>query len=120
MSPCGDVTWEFTLESWHNVIECKSVSGEMNPSRLLSEDSKCLSWPETVMLMPASNIRLSHLHIIIESIDVEFPSSVSTLIFKILFEDGCPLLASNVVIDVLSASRNIHLVDWHFLCYFNI
>ena len=87
MSPCGEVSWEFSLKSWHNIIESKSVGSKMNPSRLLGEDSERLSWPETVMLVPASNVWLSLLHISMESVNVEFPSGASTLILKVLLED---------------------------------
>lgn len=120
MSPAGNVAREFALESWHHVVELKGVSSEVNPSRLLSENAKSVSRPETVSLVPASNIWLSHFHVSVKAINVEFPSGGSSLVLKILSENRGPLLAGNIIIDVLGGLRNFHFTNRHVLSNFNI
>jgi hypothetical protein len=113
MSPSSDMSWELSLESRNDVIERKSVCSKMNPSGLLSENCECISWPETVMFVPASNIRLFSLHISPKSINVEFPSCISSLIFKILFEDRSPFLACDFIINLFGSLRNLQFVNWN-------
>lgn len=72
-----NVSWELPFKPWNNVVKLKSVSRKMHPSRVSSEQSKSLSWPKTVRLMPAGNIWLSLLHVGPKVIDVEFPNWVS-------------------------------------------
>ena len=74
VSPSTDVSWEFSLKSWNDVIELKGVSGEVNPSRMGSENSQSISWPETVVLMPASNVWLSLFHVGNKVINIELES----------------------------------------------
>lgn len=48
LSPCVDMSWEFTFKSWNNVVELKSVGRKMNPTGVISEDGKGLSGPHTI------------------------------------------------------------------------
>jgi hypothetical protein len=84
VSPSADVSWELTLESWNDVVELKGIGSEMNPSRVSGEQAQGISWPETVVLMPASNIWLSLLHVFDEIINIEFESSAIIFLQNIL------------------------------------
>ena len=63
ISPGSDVSWELTLKSWHHVVKWQSVCRKVHPSRVSSENCKSLSWPKSIMLVPASNIWLMFSHV---------------------------------------------------------
>jgi len=109
VSPSTDVSWEFALESGNHVIELQGVSAQMNPSRVGSEDSQSVSWPESVMLMPAGNIWLFLLHISDKVINIEFESSKAVFLLNVLLENSSPFFAGNIVVDMFSGSLNIKL-----------
>jgi hypothetical protein len=109
ISPGGDMAWELTVKSWDDVIELQGVGAQMNPSRVGSEDSQSISWPETVMLVPAGNIWLSLLHVSDEVVDVEEERGNSVLLLDVLSENRRPLLAGDLFIDGLVGSGNVHL-----------
>ena len=106
VNACG---WELTLESWHNVVELKSVGGEVDPSGVGGEDVHRLSWPESVMLVPAGSMWLLHSHVINESINIEFIINRCALILKVLNKDASPFWASDVVSKVFGSTSHISL-----------
>lgn len=85
-----------------------------------SEQSKSLSWPQTVVLMPASHIRFSLLHVCPKVFNIALPNSVSTFVLEVLNKDRSPLLASNVIIYILDCASVVHLAKIKFGCHFNI
>jgi len=109
VSPSADVPWELTLKSWNDIVELKGIGSQMNPSAVSGEKAKSISWPETVMLVPAGDIWLSLFHVGDKVINVEFEGGETILLLNVLFENSSPLLAGNVVVNGLSGSRDIHL-----------
>ena len=107
------MTWEFTLQSWNDVIESKGVGRKVNPSGVCSEQSKSVSWPETVRSLPGGDIGLSLSHIGSEVLNIEFPSATGALIFKVLDEDLCPLGTRNILVDMLNSLGVFHLGNIH-------
>ncbi len=61
--------------------------------------------------MPASHIRLTELHVAVESINVHFPLDRSTSVFEILLKNLCPLFAFNVLSNKLGSSIVVSLGD---------
>lgn len=110
VGPSTDVPWEFSLKSWDNVVEGKGIGGEVNPSGVSSEDSQGVSWPESVMLVPAGNVWLVLLHVSDEVINVEFESSESIFLLDVLLENSSPLLAGNVLVNMLIGCGNVMLM----------
>jgi hypothetical protein len=109
ISMCVDVARELSLQAGNDVVKLKSVGRKVNPSRVGSEQSKCLSWPKTVALVPGSNVGLVLLHVLPQIIDVEFPLNVSATVLKVLYENRGPLFAGNFIIDELLGSSHISL-----------
>ena len=83
----------------------------MHPSGVSGEDGKCLSWPQTVVFVPASDIRLTELHVAVESINVHFPLDRTTSVLEILLKNLCPLFAFNVLSNKLDSSIVVSLGD---------
>jgi hypothetical protein len=79
--------WELTLQSWNDVVESQSVSGKIHPSGVSREDSKSVSWPETIVFMPASNIWLSLAHVFSQISNITLPLNRAALILEVLFKD---------------------------------
>jgi len=79
VSKCIEMSWEFSLESWKNVVESKGIGSCMNPSRVCSKQAQSLSWPETVLLIPDCNLWTTFLHVSIKIINVEFESAAISL-----------------------------------------
>lgn len=108
--PSCDVSWEFPLESWNNVVEWKGVGAQVNPSRVGSKNGQSVSWPETVMLVPAGNVWLSFVHVSDEILNVEFKSSESIFLLNVLLENSGPLFAGNIIGDMLIGFGNITFI----------
>ena len=72
----------------------------MNPSGMSSEDSKSLTWPQTVVLMPRGSMRLVKSHISCKILNIELEIDTITFFLEVLNEDIGPLLASDVVSQV--------------------
>jgi len=106
--PCCNLSWELTLKSWNNTVKWKGVSSQMDPSGMCSKNSKSLSWPQSIMLMPRSNIRLSKLHIFPKTINIEFPYSSITFIFKTLSKDFSPFGTGNFFFEISLSLTVIH------------
>ena len=59
IAKCIDISWKLSFKSWNHIVEWKGVSGEVDPSGMGSKESERLSWPKTIMLMPARLISKS-------------------------------------------------------------
>ena len=110
VGPSTDVPWEFSLQSWDHVVEGEGIGGEVNPSGVSSEDSQGVSWPESVMLVPAGNVWLVLLHVSDEVINVEFESSESIFLLDVLLENRGPLFTGNIIGDMLIGLGNITFI----------
>lgn len=97
-------SWELTLESWNDVVKGKGVGREVYPSGVRSKNSKGISGPESVVLVPAGDIRLLQLHILSKTLEVEFEIEKVSFWLNILFEDRGPFLAIDIFIDELLSS----------------
>lgn len=76
---------------------------------MCSENSKSVAWPETVMSMPAGDVRLPLVHVGSEVRNVEFPSAVGALVFEVLDEYLCPLGAGDILIDMSDSCGVFHV-----------
>jgi len=83
-----DITRELSLKSRVYVVERKSVSTQVNPSRVSSEKAKSFSGPETVRLTPGSNIRNVLTRVSVQGLHVVLP--LHLLLIEVLLEDSSP------------------------------
>lgn len=113
VSPGVKVAGELALKSRNDVVELESVGREVHPSRVSGENAESITRPHTVAGAPHGNIRLSLSHVGSEVVNVTFPVRFSALGLKVLSEDGSPLAARNVVVDVLVSLRHVQLADGH-------
>ena len=111
---------EFTLELREDIVEGKCVSGEMNPARVGSKDSKSLTRPKTIRLAPVSYIGDEFFHVGSESTHVVFPSWSASINIQALFEDACPFRTIYVLINLSESLRTIHSCEIHGVCKVNI
>lgn len=87
---------------------------------MCSEDGKCLSWPQTIVLVPASNIRLAELHVSTKSLNIHFPLNRASSILKILPKNASPLFTFDIRIDKFSSSAKVSLRDIEASDCFNV
>lgn len=111
--PSIDVAGELAFKSRDDVVELKSVGREMHPSRVSSEEAEGVAGPHAVAGAPSGNIRLSLGHVLSESKGIELPVSLTTLGLEVLLENGSPLVASDVVANVLTGLSHVELTLRH-------
>jgi len=108
VSPCCDSGRELPLKARNDVVERKSVRRKMYPSGVCSKNCECISWPESIALFPGRNVRFEHFHVSHQILHIEFPHNTITFGFKVLNEYLSPLLARNVVVNMLNRLRHFH------------
>jgi len=108
-----DQLWEFALKSREHIIERKSVSGQIHPTRVSSEDCKRLSRPKTIRFTPVRNIGIEFSHVVSQSLHVIFPERCSRSV-QILLEDTRPLLASDTFLNGANSLRTVHVIEVKF------
>lgn len=65
------------------------------------------------MSVPGGDVGLSLSHIISEVCNIEFPSAIGALVFKVLDEYLCPLGAVNIFVDMLNSLGVFHAGNIH-------
>lgn len=111
IAPGSDLTWELALKSGNHIIEGQCVGRKMHPSGVSSEDGKCLSWPQTVVFVPASNVRLTKKHVVMESLNIHFPLDGAASVLEILLKNAGPLLAGDVLAYEFGSALEVSLGD---------
>lgn len=80
---------------------------------MCSEQSKGVSWPETVVSVPGGDVGCSLSHVGSEVRNIEFPSTVSALVFEVLDEYLCPLGTGDIFVEMLSSLGEFHVGNIH-------
>jgi len=80
---------------------------------MCSEQSKGVSWPETVVSVPGGDVGCSLSHVGSEVRNIEFPSTVSALVFEVLDEYLCPLGTGDIFVEMLSSLAEFHVGNIH-------
>ena len=75
----GDLLRELTFKSWEDIVEGQGICAQVNPSGVSSKDSEGLTWPETIGRTPVSNIRLTLMHVSVETFQVAFPLEMTLI-----------------------------------------
>lgn len=119
-SPGADVSWELALKSWNDVVEWKGVGAKVDPSGVGGEEGKSVSWPETVVLMPAGNVWLLFLHVGNKVVNIELEGGQGVFLLEVLSENRGPLFAGDVIINVFVGACDVHLLIEDLLSDMNV
>lgn len=79
-----------------------------------SKDSQSLSRPQAIAGAPHCDVDIPLLHILPEISDVGGPDYGSALVLQVLLENRGPLLAGDLVSDILLSLRIVHGLNRHF------
>lgn len=103
-----DFLGELALETGEHIVERQSVSRQVNPAGVSSEDSQGLSGPHAVGFAPVGDIGQMLVHVCGKTSHIVDPLGLAALDVNVLFKDLSPLFASNALIELFKSLCNLH------------
>ena len=98
---------ELTLQSREDIIEGKSVGGQVNPSGVGGEKCQSLSGPQAIRLRPGGHVGVVLHHVRGKCLHVVLPEG-SAVSIQVCFENAGPLLAGDVLVEGTESCRAFH------------